>query len=25
LIVGAIDRILHGHVMRHGGSSCWPI
>lgn len=22
-LIGAIDRIFHGHVMRHGGSDCW--
>lgn len=24
LLVGAIDRIFHGHVIKHGGSQCWP-
>jgi hypothetical protein len=22
-LVGAIDRIFHGHVMSHGSSDCW--
>lgn len=25
VIVGAIDRILHNHIMRHGGNVCWPL
>ena len=23
-LVGAIDRIMHSHVSRHGGNLCWP-